>query len=163
MEQKAWGSMGVDCSRHPNWIWLPLFYQLPKELLEGKSEYLSLPRYPYDVLHSNNNIDMLNSDCFVTFVRTAYAKVVWRFFLVPNKSGSHISMPCNCSDFSTDSSLWQLAYGASKQMREIMEGSSLSLRCLSDMPAGRKVAWVPLKDYYHIMGSSSTLPFALFF
>ena len=44
-------SVGVDCSRHPNWIWLPLFYQLPKELLEGKSEYLSLPRCPYDVLH----------------------------------------------------------------------------------------------------------------
>lgn len=156
MEQNAWSSVGVDCSRHPNWIWLPLFYQLPKELLEGKSEYLSLPRCPYDVLHSNNSIDMLNADCFVTFVRTTYAKVVWRFFMVPNKSGSYISMPCNCSDFSTDSSLWQLAYGASEQMREIMDGSSLSLRCLSDMPASRKVAWVPLKDYYRMVSEMTT-------
>ncbi len=42
--------------RSLNKSWLTLFYALPKEMIEKQKEYLSLPRCPYDVLRTEEEL-----------------------------------------------------------------------------------------------------------
>ena len=53
--------------------WLPMFYLLPKEYVQKRSVYLSLPRCPYAIWNTNQYDELVNSDAFLEMIWDSYA------------------------------------------------------------------------------------------
>ena len=145
MEQRLSEHGIIDPSRSPNAAWLALFYRIPRELLQGKSEYISIPRAPYEALHEEPFSLWIDSEDFIRFIQTTCAKVVWRFFRVPARKGAYQRMPDSISDYSADCPIVQLASEAAGHMRRMPEIASPSLDA---MPAKWKFPWPSLQDFY---------------
>ena len=56
-----------------NLIWLPMFYALPKELVEKRSVYLGTPRNIHQLLDSPEHMALIESDAFLEMVWDCYA------------------------------------------------------------------------------------------
>ena len=65
--------------------WLPMFYLLPKEYVQKRSVYLTLPRCPYAIWNTNQYDELVNSDAFLEMIWDSYAWAIWNCFLVPDK------------------------------------------------------------------------------
>ena len=76
MEQRLSEHGIIDPSRSPNAAWLALFYRIPRELLQRKSEYISIPRAPYEALHEEPYSLWIDSEEFIRYIQTTCAKVV---------------------------------------------------------------------------------------
>lgn len=48
--------------------WLPMFYLLPKEYVQKRSVYLSLPRCPYAIWNTHQYDELVNSDAFLEMI-----------------------------------------------------------------------------------------------
>lgn len=84
----------------PNFEYLPLFYQFPKELLMRGAEYLlDMPRHPARILNDPEWFDVLTSDAFLSVVLDGSAYLVWPAFEVKG----------NLESFSGYDPLWKLA------------------------------------------------------
>ena len=80
--------------------WLPMFYLLPKEYVQKRSVYLSLPRCPYAIWNTHQYDELVNSDAFLEMIWDSYAWAIWNCFLVPDKNGKRKWMPTNINYYS---------------------------------------------------------------
>ena len=95
--------------------WLPMFYLLPKEYVQKRSVYLSLPRCPY---------------------------AIWNCFLVPDKNGKRKWMPTNINYYSGNFPLWRLAYTIMNHIRKKLEDDQiLTFSRLLCLRPGMEFSW----------------------
>ena len=45
--------------------WLPMFYCIPKEIVQQRPIYLQLPRCPYEILRTDKYDKIVNDDAFL--------------------------------------------------------------------------------------------------
>ena len=77
----------MEIPQESNLSWITLFYALPKELVEKRPAYLELPRNIHQLLHSEENRKLIESEAFLELVWDCYAWSAWQFFQVPGKGG----------------------------------------------------------------------------
>ena len=77
----------MEIPQDSNLSWITLFYALPKELVEKRPAYLELPRNIHQLLHSEENRKLIESETFLELVWDSYAWSAWQFFQVPGKGG----------------------------------------------------------------------------
>lgn len=92
-----------------NLSWLTLFYALPRELVEKRPAYLTLPRNINALLASDEAKSLIENDLFLELVWDCYAWAVWQFFQIPLKDGSYRDIPGDWSDYSGDFPLWRMS------------------------------------------------------
>ena len=122
--------------------WLPMFYLLPKEYVQKRSVYLSLPCCPYAIWNTNQYDELVNSDAFLEMIWDSYAWAIWNCFLVPDKNGKRKWMPTNINYYSGNFPLWRLAYTIMNHIRKKLEDDQIltfsSLLCLRP---GMEFSW----------------------
>ena len=95
--------------------WLPMFYLLPKEYVQKRSVYLSLPCCPY---------------------------AIWKCFLVPDKNGKRKWMPTNINYHFGNFPLWRLAYTIMNHIRKKLEDDQiLTFSRLLCLRPGMEFSW----------------------
>lgn len=105
--------------------WLPMFYLLPKEYVQKRSVYLSLPRCPYAIWNTHQYDELVNSDAFLEMIWDSYAWAIWNCFLVPDKNGKRKWMPTNINYYSGNFPLWRLAYTIMNHIRKKLEDDQI--------------------------------------
>ena len=105
--------------------WLPMFYLLPKEYVQKRSVYLSLPCCPYAIWNTNQYDELVNSDAFLEMIWDSYAWAIWKCFLVPDKNGKRKWMPTNINYYFGNFPLWRLAYTIMNHIRKKLEDDQI--------------------------------------
>ena len=59
---------------------LPLVYLIPAELMSRCPTLMKIPRNPYQVLQSNEWLDLIDSDQFLNEIMDAVSSLVFLFF-----------------------------------------------------------------------------------
>lgn len=122
--------------------WLPMFYLLPKEYVQKRSVYLSLPRCPYAIWNTNQYDELVNSDAFLEMIWDSYAWAIWNCFLVPDKNGKRKWMPTNINYYSGNFPLWRLAYTIMNHIRKKLEDDQiLTFSRLLCLRPGMEFSW----------------------
>ena len=134
--------------QHPNRIWLPMFYLLPKELFHNHAQFMCLSRSPFSVLYEGKQSDLIDSQAFAQFIKNTYAQVIWRFIRIPGRRDRLTGIPGSMSDYSSNCPILQLTYEACEQLRLLLEETTYSLTSLCEMPPARQIAWPSLKGFY---------------
>lgn len=80
-----------------NLSWIPLFYGLPKEVVEKRSAYLNIPRNIRRLLEDDNYGAMIEEEQFLEMIWDGYAWAVWQGLKVPNDKGECRGRPCRRS------------------------------------------------------------------
>ena len=122
--------------------WLPMFYLLPKEYVQKRSVYLSLPRCPYAIWNTHQYDELVNSDAFLEMIWDSYAWAIWNCFLVPDKTGKRKWMPTNINYYSGNFPLWRLAYTIMNHIRKKLEDDQiLTFSRLLCLRPGMEFSW----------------------
>lgn len=122
--------------------WLPMFYLLPKEYVQKRSVYLSLPRCPYAIWNPHQYDELVNSDAFLEMIWDSYAWAIWNCFLVPDKNGKRKWMPTNINYYSGTFPLWRLAYTIMNHIRKKLEDDQiLTFSRLLCLRPGMEFSW----------------------
>lgn len=122
--------------------WLPMFYLLPKEYVQKRSVYLSLPRCPYAIWNTHQYDELVNSDAFLEMIWDSYAWAIWNCFLVPDKNGKRKWMPTNINYYSGNFPLWRLAYTIMNHIRKKLEDDQiLTFSRLLCLRPGMEFSW----------------------
>ena len=122
--------------------WLPMFYLLPKEYVQKRSVYLSLPRCPYAIWNTHQYDELVNSDAFLEMIWDSYAWAIWNCFLVPDKNGKRKWMPTNINYYSGTFPLWRLAYTIMNHIRKKLEDDQiLTFSRLLCLRPGMEFSW----------------------
>lgn len=122
--------------------WLPMFYLLPKEYVQKRSVYLTLPRCPYAIWNTNQYDELVNSDAFLEMIWDSYAWAIWNCFLVPDKNGKRKWMPTNINYYSGNFPLWRLVYTIMNHIRKKLEDDQiLTFSRLLCLRPGMEFSW----------------------
>ena len=122
--------------------WLPMFYLLPKEYVQKRSVYLSLPCCPYAIWNTNQYDELVNSDAFLEMIWDSYAWAIWKCFLVPDKNGKRKWMPTNINYYFGNFPLWRLAYTIMNHIRKKLEDDQiLTFSRLLCLRPGMEFSW----------------------
>ena len=65
--------------------WLPMFYCIPREIVQQRPIYLQLPRCPYEILRTDKYDKIVNDDAFLETIWDAYALCIWQYLPIPDK------------------------------------------------------------------------------
>ena len=141
-----------------NLSWLTLFYALPRELVEKRPAYLSLPRNINALLASDEAKALIENDLFLELVWDCYAWAVWQFFQIPLKDGSYRDIPGDWSDYSGDFPLWRMSYLMTQYIRDKFEHEmDWSFQRLFLMPEEAEVPWLTYKQFGNLVGNLTDL------
>ena len=141
-----------------NLSWLTLFYALPRELVEKRPAYLSLPRNINALLASDEAMALIENDLFLELVWDCYAWAVWQFFRIPLKDGSYRDIPGDWSDYSGDFPLWRLSYLMTQYIRDKFEHEmDWSFQRLFLMPEAAEIPWLTYKQFGNLVGNLTDL------
>ena len=122
--------------------WLPMFYLLPKEYVQKRSVYLSLPCCPYAIWNTHQYDELVNSDAFLEMIWDSYAWAIWKCFLVPDKNGKRKWMPTNINYYFGNFPLWRLAYTIMNHIRKKLEDDQiLAFSRLLCLRPGMEFSW----------------------
>lgn len=133
--------------------YLPLFYALPKELVEKRPVYLNLPRNILTLIADDQSHDMLN-DSFLELVLDCYAWSIWQFLQVPKMDGSYQDIPGDWSNYSGDFPLWRMSYDLIRHFRRIFECElEWSFQRLFTMDKDDEVPWFSYQQFSNIVGN----------
>ena len=122
--------------------WLPMFYLLPKEYVQKRSVYLSLPRCPYAIWNTHQYDELVNSDAFLEMIWDSYAWAIWNCFLVPDKNGKRKWIPINIDCYYGNFPLWRLAYTIMNHIRKKLEDDQiLTFSRLLCLRPGMEFSW----------------------
>lgn len=133
--------------------YLPLFYALPKELVEKRPAYLNLPRNILTLIGDDQSHDMLN-DSFLELVLDCYAWSIWQFLRVPKKDGSNQDIPGDWSNYSGDFPLWRMSYDIIRHFRRIFECElDWSFQRLFTMDKDDELPWFSYQQFSNIIGN----------
>ncbi len=83
-----------------NLRYLPLVYLLPEELMSRCPTLMKIPRNPYQVLQSNEWLDLIDSDQFFDEIMDAVSSLVFPFF----------GFRCWKEHYTGDFPVWRLSY-----------------------------------------------------
>lgn len=128
--------------------WLPMFYCLPREIVELRSEYLKLPRCPYEVVRTDKYDKLVCSDAFIELIWDAYAGSVWQFLPVPSRDGTYSFMKANWNNYSGYFPPWSLSYMITCHIKQKLESENIFsfYKLFSFMP-GMELAWATLESF----------------
>lgn len=71
---------GSEITRYKNAEYIPLFYFLPKSLLDKCGELpFQVSRYPYELFHDWKQIELIESDQFNLLIKDAFHYLVWPY------------------------------------------------------------------------------------
>ncbi len=101
--------------------WMTLFYALPRELVEKRPVFLTLPRNIVKLLSDEAARKLIEDDSFLELVWDCYAWAAWQFFLVPFKGGTYHDIPGEWQDYSGDFPLWRMSYDIIRHFRKKFE------------------------------------------
>ena len=133
--------------------YLPLFYALPKELVEKRPVYLNLSRNILTLIADDQSHDMLN-DSFLELVLDCYAWSIWQFLQVPKMDGSYQDIPGDWSNYSGDFPLWRMSYDLIRHFRRIFECElDWSFQRLFIMDKDDEVPWFSYQQFSNIVGN----------
>ena len=137
-----------------NLIWLPMFYALPKELVEKRSVYLGTPRNIHQLLDSPEYMALIESDAFLEMVLDCYAWVVWQFIKVPKNDGTYQSIPGSWNLYSGDFPLWRWTYEIVKHIRAKFENElELGMRRLIELKKWEEVPCLSYQQFGNLVGN----------
>lgn len=143
----------ITISQDSYFGYLPLFYALPKELVEKRSVYLNLPRNILTLIADDQSHDMLN-DSFLELVLDRYAWSIWQFLQVPKMDGSYQDIPGDWSNYSGDFPLWRMSYDLIRHFRRIFECElDWSFQRLFTMVKDDEVPWFSYQQFSNIVGN----------
>ena len=138
--------------------WMTLFYALPKELVEKRPQFLSLPRNIRQLLHSEEARQMIQSDSFLELVWDCYAWSIRQFFQVPLRDGTYRNIPGDWSHYSGDFPLWRLSYEAIKHFRNKFETEmEWSFQRLFMMDEDAELPWLSYQQFSNLVGNLTDL------
>ena len=138
--------------------WMPLFYALPKELVEKRPQFLKLPRNIHQLLHSEESCQMIQSDSFLELVWDCYAWSIWQFFQVPLTDGTYRDIPGDWNHYSGDFPLWRLSYEAIKHFRNKFEmDMDWSFQRLFMMDEDNQLPWLNYQQFSNLVGNLTDL------
>lgn len=141
-----------------NLSWLTLFYALPRELVEKRPEYLSLPRNINTLLASESAQKLVEDDQFVELVWDCYAWSVWQFFKIPLQNGTYRDIPGDWKNYSGDFPLWRMSYMIQHYIRDKYEHEmEWSFQRLFMMPEGTEVPWLSYQHFGNLIGNITDL------
>ena len=103
--------------------WITLFYALPRELVEKRPAYLSLPRNIIRLLSDENARKLIEDDAFLELVWDSYAWSAWQFFQIPHKDGTYHDIPGEWSNYSGDFPLWRISWRGTSANHGMMTSS----------------------------------------
>ena len=148
---------GLLINQSDNKAWLTLFYQLPREILDKRSEYYLIPRCPYEVLRTDKYDELINQDRFLELIWDSYAWAIWNNFQVPKRDGTYRDIPGLDRFYSGDYPLWRLAYYCVALMRMKFQKIGLGFQELYNMPPGIEVPFLSYQHWWNLVGNSLDL------
>ena len=144
----------VTIPRDSYLVWLPLFYALPRELVEKRPAYLDLPRNIRQLASEDRYIDLINQDSFLELVWDCYAWSIWQFIQVPKKGSGYQDIPGDWSHYSGDFPLWRMSYDLIHYFREAFEYEmDWSFQKLFNAPEGVYVPWLSYQQFSNLVGN----------
>ena len=148
---------GLLIEQSDNKSFLTLFYQLPKEILDKRSEYYQIPRCPYEVLRTDKYDELINQDRFLETIWDSYAWAIWNNFQVPKKDGTYQDIPGLDRFYSGDFPLWRLSYYCVVLMRMKFQKIGLGFQELYQMPPRVEVPFLSYHHWWNLVGNSLDL------
>ena len=134
--------------------WMTLFYALPRELVEKRPTYLSLPRNITKLLDDENARKLIEDDAFLELVWDSYAWAAWQFFQIPHKDGTYHDIPGEWSNYSGDFPLWRMSYDIIRHFRKKFETEmDWSFQRLFTMPEDTDVPWLDWQQFSNLIGN----------
>ena len=132
--------------------WLPLFYVLPRELVEKARAYLDFPRCPYDVLRTDRYDALVNDEMFLELIWDSTAWAAFQYIEVPYEKSGYHEIPGGMLDYSGDSPLWLLCYAMLPLILKKLEENGLSLQYLANVPQGQELPWLSCRQFGNLIG-----------
>ena len=134
--------------------WITLFYALPRELVEKRPAYLTLPRNIIRLLSDENARKLIEDDAFLELVWDSYAWSAWQFFQIPHKDGTHRDIPGEWSNYSGDFPLWRMSYDIIRYFRKKFETEmDWSFQRLFTMPEDAEIPWLDWQQFSNLIGN----------
>ena len=134
--------------------WMTLFYALPRELVEKRPAYLTLPRNIIRLLSDENARKLIEDDAFLELVWDCYAWSAWQFFQIPHKDGTYHDIPGEWLDYSGDFPLWRMSYDIIRYFRKKFETEmDWSFQRLFTMPEDTDVPWLDWQQFSNLVGN----------
>ncbi len=128
--------------------WLPMFYLIPKEILQQRPIYLELPRCPYEILRTDKYDKIVNDDVFLETVWDVYAMSAWRCLPIPDKDGGHKLMTGSIHNYSGDFPLWRLCYTIMMHIRNKIEYDGIfTMQRLFCVMRGMEIPWNSMEEF----------------
>lgn len=136
-----------------NLRWITLFYNMPRELVEKRPEFLNMPRKIREVFKSEKWMNLINTDVFLELIWDCYAWTGWQFFQVPDPKGGYMDIPGTWGHYSGDFPMWRYAYmlpALILQQLEQLPGQDIQSLLLR--PKEFEVPWVSYEVFYSVIG-----------
>lgn len=134
--------------------WITLFYALPRELVEKRPTYLTLPRNIIRLLSDENTRKLIEDDAFLELVWDSYAWSAWQCFQIPHKDGTYHDIPGEWSNYSGDFPLWRMSYDIIRYFRKKFETEmDWSFQRLFTMPEDSEVPWLDWQQFSNLVGN----------
>ena len=134
--------------------WLPMFYCIPKEIVQQRPIYLQLPRCPYEILRTDKYDKIVNDDAFLETIWDAYALCIWQYLPIPDKDEGHKLMMGSIHNYSGDFPLWRVSYMIQALIKEKLESEGIfTLQRLFCLMPGMEIAWASLADFGRLVGN----------
>jgi hypothetical protein len=108
----------IQIPQDSNFAWLTMFYALPRELVEKRSEYLDLPRNIVKLMKSEKHMNLIQEDAFLELVWDCYAWGIWQAIKVPDDKGGYKEIPGDWQNYSGDFPIWRLTYSGKRRQTE---------------------------------------------
>ena len=134
--------------------WMTLFYALPRELVEKRPVFLTLPRNIGKLLSDEAARTLIEDDSFLELVWDCYAWAAWQFFQVPFKDGTYHDIPGEWQDYSGDFPLWRMSYDIIRYFRKKFETEmDWSFQRLFLMPESVEIPWLNWQQFSNLIGN----------
>lgn len=134
--------------------WLTLFYALPRELVEKRPAYFSIPRNTTRLFADDAAMKLIEDDSFLELVWDCYAWAAWQFFQIPHKDGTYHDIPGEWSHYSGDFPLWRMSYDIIRHFRRKFETElDWSFQRLFTMPDDAEVPWLTYQQFSNLVGN----------
>ena len=135
-----------------NLSWLPLFYGLPKEVVEKRPAYLNIPRNIRRLLEDEKYGAMIEEEQFLEMIWDGYAWAVWQGLKVPNDKGEYVDIPGDWQDYSGNFPIWRLSYLITNYFRkELNDLHMWNLQDLFMMDIDDEFPWLSLKQFGNLV------------
>ena len=119
-----------------NLRYLPLVYLLPDEMMARCPTLMKIPRNPYQVLQSNEWLDLIDSDQFLDEIMDAVSSLVFPFFGFRGWK----------EHYTGDFPVWKLSYSMPLWAKGVEQEIGWNLQRLFQLPRNAEIVFLPEKQ-----------------